>query len=107
MSSFAQLLEQSKSLTTHIVSNLPPIQRSLPQIEAQTRKLLSQTRPDVTGATTPYGPQGTGLDTRAAYLLANKGFDADALQSTLSKVDVSKTFEGDFQKRLSPYFSFF
>ncbi|KAI9203091.1 Nup93/Nic96-domain-containing protein [Polychytrium aggregatum] len=76
-SDFSRLLEQSKQLTTHIVSTgLPPLERSLDQIDSQTRKL--------TGVNT--------LDKRASYLLASKGFDAERVTQTVNSINLSSTF---------------
>lgn len=86
--SFKQLLEQSRQLTTHIVSPVyNHIDRGLEQIEQQTRRLLRRTtnRQDELETAT--------IDTRAAYLLANKGFDADKIKETIDGINLALTFE--------------
>jgi len=74
--SLAEIREAAAQLNSHIVSapgSLPSLDRDLQQIENQTRNL--------------YAKMNIGqdaLDPRAQYLLANKGFDAARLCSTMT-----------------------
>jgi nuclear pore complex protein Nup93 len=78
---FKQLLEQSRQLTTHIVTPHAPLERGLEHIEAQTRRLLSRTRSDHV------------KKDRASYLLANRGFDAEKVSETLNRINLALSFE--------------
>ncbi|KAJ3383827.1 hypothetical protein HDU92_003919 [Lobulomyces angularis] len=81
---FQDLYNSSQSLTSHIVStNFPSIDRGIDQIEQQSRKLFSKT--------TREGSRN--IDTRTAYLLANKGYDAEKVAETLEQIDFAGTFE--------------
>ena len=92
MNNFNQLLEQSRQLTNHIVApSLTPIQRGLEQIEAQTKRLLKRTTTVVDDGNKP--PNNATLDSRAAYLLAKQGIDADKVMQTLDQIDLTHTFE--------------
>lgn len=71
---FAQQRELSKHLTTHIVSHTPPIDRHLDQILAQTNLLRKRTASRLED----------NVDARAAFLLANEGFDAQAVKVPLN-----------------------
>ncbi|KAJ3094527.1 hypothetical protein HDU97_007963 [Phlyctochytrium planicorne] len=105
MSDLNQIYEQSRRLTAHIVNpgNIPQLERGLDQIAAQTRKLSAKSSRTGDGA---FRASGTGeiasgssgvvagqIDSRTAYLLANKGFDADKVSATLSMIDPAATFE--------------
>ncbi|KAI8915588.1 Nup93/Nic96-domain-containing protein [Gorgonomyces haynaldii] len=84
MTNLDQLLEQSKQLTTHIISPLhQPIARGLQQIEQQSKRLLKRTAQD----------EPIKMDNRAAFLLANKGFDDRKVTDALDRIDLSLTFE--------------
>lgn len=75
------LLAASKNLTSHLSRpDLPSVQLSLDQIEAQSRRLV-QRQPN------------TANDTdRANYLLAQAHVDASALANTISNLNTSTTF---------------
>ena len=60
---------------------LPTLERSLDQIEGQTRKLLSQ-------------QLSTGSDSQAFYMLASRGFQPDRLEAQLNALPkLTRTFE--------------
>ncbi|KAJ3116394.1 hypothetical protein HDU96_009752 [Phlyctochytrium bullatum] len=115
-----QIYEQSRRLTAHIVTpgSIPQLERGLDQIASQTKKLSAKASRagdgagasfrasaasalgfdgglgalgDVSGAAAPAAPGQ--IDSRTAYLLAKKGFDADKVAATLSKIDPASTFE--------------
>ncbi|KAJ3219762.1 hypothetical protein HDU67_009574 [Dinochytrium kinnereticum] len=96
-----QIYEQSRRLTAHIVTpgNIPQLERGLDQIAAQTRKLSTKSARAGDGSAFRAsagegGPVSTGqIDSRTAYLLANRGFDADKVSATLSMIDPAATFE--------------
>ena len=85
-----QQLERSKQLTSHIVSNMTDtIDRPLEQIQAQTNRLYQRTavRSDADG------PGQTTINSRAAFLLANKGFDAERVAENLDNMNLALSFE--------------
>ncbi|KAI8853098.1 Nup93/Nic96-domain-containing protein [Chytridium lagenaria] len=91
MSSLAdlnQIYEQSRRLTSHIVApgNIPSLDRGLDQIAAATKKLSAKS--SRTG-----DASFRALTSRTAYLLANRGFDADRVSAALSMLDPAATFE--------------
>ncbi|ORX90251.1 NIC-domain-containing protein [Basidiobolus meristosporus CBS 931.73] len=79
-----QLLEQSRRLTDQISSSvdLPQIERGLGQIENSSRKLAAKA-----------ARTGDGIDSKAHYLLADGGFNADELTQTLNSINPLTTFE--------------
>ncbi|KAJ3089450.1 hypothetical protein HK102_006381 [Quaeritorhiza haematococci] len=82
--SFQSLLEQSRQLTNHIITpGLPQLERGLDQIENQSRKLVTKAARE----------GGNIVDTRTAYLLANKGYDAERVSETLNAINLASTFE--------------
>ncbi|KAF8640887.1 hypothetical protein AX17_000535 [Amanita inopinata Kibby_2008] len=80
-SDLSALLTASKNLTSHLSRpDLPSVQLSLDQIEAQSRRLVAR-RP------------GSAADTdRANYLLAQARVDAPALSSSIAHLNISTTF---------------
>ncbi|EIM91909.1 nucleoporin-interacting protein NIC96 [Stereum hirsutum FP-91666 SS1] len=79
--SLASLLTSSKALTSHLSRpDLPQLNLSLDQIEAQSRRLVSR-QP---GAATDSG--------RANYLLAQAHVDAPALANAITQLNTSTTF---------------
>ncbi|KAJ3194732.1 hypothetical protein HK101_002013 [Irineochytrium annulatum] len=108
---FSRIYEESKRLTSHIVNpgTIPQLERGLDQIDAQTRKLSTKSS---RAADTSFGAsQGAGqqsifqqqqtpsngasgqIDTRTAYLLANRGYDAEKVTATLNLINPAATFE--------------
>ncbi|RDX51475.1 nucleoporin-interacting protein NIC96 [Lentinus brumalis] len=75
------LLNASKALTSHLSRpDLPSVNLSLDQIEAQSRRLVSR-------------QPGTSADTsRANYLLAQAHVDAPALASSIAHLNTQTTF---------------
>ena len=63
---------------------LPPLQRSLAQMEEESRRLVQGTWPEPMEGTTEAPPPPDA--TRARYLLAHQGFDADRLERCVEKV---------------------
>ncbi|ORX54262.1 NIC-domain-containing protein [Piromyces finnis] len=82
-SDFNILLENSHQLISHILNNgLTPLKKNLDQIELQTRKLVAKASKD-----------DSGIDSRAHYLLANKGFDAEHISQVLNNLTLNYTYE--------------
>ncbi|TFK38656.1 nucleoporin-interacting protein NIC96 [Crucibulum laeve] len=81
MADLSSLLTQSKNLTSHLSRpDLPSVNLSLDQIEAQSRRLVSR-------------QPGTSTDTdRANYLLAQARVDASALSNSIAHLNTSTTF---------------
>ncbi|ORX79187.1 NIC-domain-containing protein [Anaeromyces robustus] len=80
---FNILLENSHQLISHILNNgLTPLKKNLDQIELQTRKLVAKASKD-----------DSGIDSRAHYLLANKGFDAEHISQVLNNLTLNYTYE--------------
>ncbi|EPQ61191.1 NIC-domain-containing protein [Gloeophyllum trabeum ATCC 11539] len=80
MADLSALLTSSKALTSHLSKpDLPSINLSLDQIEAQSRRLVSK-RPR------------TGDNDRANYLLAQAHVDAPALASSIAHLNTANTF---------------
>ncbi|EJF58768.1 nucleoporin-interacting protein NIC96 [Dichomitus squalens] len=75
------LLNASKALTSHLSRpDLPSVNLSLDQIEAQSRRLVSR-------------QPGTSADTsRANYLLAQAHVDASALSNSIAHLNTQSTF---------------
>ncbi|KAJ3416309.1 hypothetical protein HDV05_002249 [Chytridiales sp. JEL 0842] len=111
---FNRLFEQSRQLTAHIVppETMPQLERGLDQIDAQTKKLSNKASragdpalyASVAGgaggvasglqASTSQAPTAKGqIDARTAYLLANRGFDAEKVTATLNQINPAATFE--------------
>ncbi len=83
--SLVEIREAAAQLNSHIVSSagsLPLLDRDLQQIENQTRNLYAKMS---------IGQEG--MDPRAQYLLANKGFDAQRLRSTMTFLGKTATTE--------------
>ncbi|KAI0960869.1 hypothetical protein AcV7_000128 [Taiwanofungus camphoratus] len=80
-SDLSSLLSASKALTSHLSRpDLPSVNLSLDQIEAQSRRLVSR-------------QPGTSTDNdRANYLLAQAHVDAPALASSIAHLNTSTTF---------------
>ncbi|CAL1697354.1 unnamed protein product [Somion occarium] len=80
-SDLSSLLRASKALTSHLNRpDLPSVNLSLDQIEAQSRKLVSK-------------QLGTATDNdRATYLLAQAHVDAPALSSSIANLNTATTF---------------
>jgi SOS response regulatory protein OraA/RecX len=77
---FKDQREQSRQLTSHIISQShAPIERSLEQIQEQTKRLMRRT------------VQDESADAKAAYLLANRGFDAETVREQVNEINL--TFE--------------
>jgi nuclear pore complex protein Nup93 len=106
---FNKLFEQSRQLTAHIVApdTMPQLERGLDQIDALTKKLSTKASragdPTLYASNTP-GTTGSSvagasgavkgqIDARTAYLLANRGFDAEKVTATLNKINPAATFE--------------
>jgi len=80
---FNVLLENSQQLISHIINNgLTPLKKNLNQIELQTRKLVAKASKD-----------DSGINSRAHYLLANKGFDAEHISQVLNNLTLNYTYE--------------
>eukprot|EP00833_Pecoramyces_ruminatium_P010420 jgi/Orpsp1_1/1184452/evm.model.c7180000089581.1 len=80
---FNILLENSHQLISHIINNgLTPLKKNLDQIEVQTRKLVAKASKD-----------DSGINSRAHYLLANKGFDAEHISQVLNNLTLNYTYE--------------
>ncbi|KAF9007943.1 nucleoporin-interacting protein NIC96 [Cyathus striatus] len=81
MADLSALLTASKGLTSHLSRpDLPTVNLSLDQIEAQSRRLVSR-------------QPGTSTDIdRANYLLAQARVDAPALSNTIAHLNTSTTF---------------
>ncbi|GBE78687.1 nucleoporin-interacting protein NIC96 [Sparassis latifolia] len=80
-SDLSSLLTASKALTSHLARpDLPSVNLSLDQIEAQSRRLVAR-------------QPGTSTDNdRANYLLAQAHVDAPALASSIAHLNTSTTF---------------
>ncbi|KAF8341685.1 nucleoporin-interacting protein NIC96 [Amanita rubescens] len=79
MADLSSLLTASKNLTSHLSRpDLPSVQLSLDQIEAQSRRLVSRLPPSDTD--------------RANYLLAQARVDAPALSSSIAHLNTSTIF---------------
>ncbi|TFK99639.1 nucleoporin-interacting protein NIC96 [Pterulicium gracile] len=80
-SNLASLLDSSKALTSHLSRpDLPSIQLSLEQIEAQSRRLVTK-------------QHGVPNDTdRANYLLAQAHVDVPALSNSIAHLNTAATF---------------
>ncbi|KAJ3299723.1 hypothetical protein HK104_007454 [Borealophlyctis nickersoniae] len=92
--SFKQLLEQSRQLTNHVVpTDLPKLDRSLEQIDAQTKRLLKRNLRGDSGPGPGSSSAPPAVDTRTAYLLARRGHDAERVTNTLNQINLSGTFE--------------
>ncbi|KII86506.1 hypothetical protein PLICRDRAFT_114494 [Plicaturopsis crispa FD-325 SS-3] len=80
-SDLSALLTSSKALTSHLARpDLPSVNLSLDQVEAQSRRLVSR-------------QPGTSNDTdRANYLLAQAHVDAPALASSIAHLNTNTTF---------------
>ncbi|KAM5530437.1 hypothetical protein V8D89_015912 [Ganoderma adspersum] len=80
-SDLSALLNASKALTSHLSRpDLPSVNLSLDQIEAQSRRLVSR-------------QPGTSADTsRANYLLAQAHVDASALANSIAHLNTQSTF---------------
>ncbi|KAF9268974.1 NIC-domain-containing protein [Marasmius fiardii PR-910] len=80
-SDLSSLLTASKGLTSHLSKpDLPSVNLSLDQIEAQSRRLVSR-------------HPGTSNDTdKANYLLAQARVDASALSSSIAQLNAASTF---------------
>ncbi|KAF4572443.1 Nuclear pore protein [Pleurotus pulmonarius] len=77
----ASLLNSSKALTAHLSKpDLPSVQLSLEQVEAQSRRLVSR-----------YSTAANDTD-RANYLLAQAQVDASALSNSIAHLNTSTTF---------------
>lgn len=88
-SSLADLLQQSRKLTTHLSgsrSDLPSIQLGLDQIESQSRKLALARSQAASAA-------AAGNDAKAHYFLANAGIDAGNLAETINQANIAEAFE--------------
>ncbi|KAJ3038525.1 hypothetical protein HDV00_000530 [Rhizophlyctis rosea] len=84
--SFSKLLEQSKQLTNHVIPpGLPQLERSIEQIDSQSKRLLKRTQRAGEGTATP--------DTRTAYLLANRGHDPERTINALNQINLTGAFE--------------
>ncbi|KAA1475433.1 nucleoporin-interacting protein NIC96 [Dentipellis sp. KUC8613] len=81
MADLSSLLTSSKALTSHLSKpDLPHVNLSLDQIEAQSRRLVSR-------------QPGAAADSgRANYLLAQAHVDAPALASSIAHLNTSTTF---------------
>ncbi|KAH8120687.1 nucleoporin-interacting protein NIC96 [Phellopilus nigrolimitatus] len=81
MADLSALLESSKALTAHLARrDLPTVNLSLDQIEAQSRRLVSR-------------QPGTSSDNdRANYILAQAHVDAPALANSIAHLNTSTTF---------------
>ncbi|GLB36674.1 putative nuclear pore protein [Lyophyllum shimeji] len=80
-SDLSALLTASKGLTSHLARpDLPSVQLSLDQVEAQSRRLVSR-------------QPAAAVDTdRAKYLLAQAHVDASALSDSIAHLNTSTTF---------------
>ncbi|THU98598.1 NIC-domain-containing protein [Dendrothele bispora CBS 962.96] len=80
-SELSSLLTASKDLTKHLAKpDLPSVNLSLDQIEAQSRRLVSR------------HPETSNDADRANYLLAQAHVDAPALSSSIAHLNASTTF---------------
>ncbi|KAI8822571.1 Nup93/Nic96-domain-containing protein [Fimicolochytrium jonesii] len=90
------LYEQSRQLTNHVVrTDVPQLERTLDQIDADSKRLFKRTTrvAEMGAASGAGGAQAVGLDTRAIYLLANKGFDHEKVRQTLDQIDLTQSLE--------------
>lgn len=87
---FQKLLEQSRQLNNHVAPpGLPQLERSIEQIDSRSKNLLKrQQRGADGGAGTP-----AAVDTRTAFLLANRGFDTDKVSNVLNQINLARAFE--------------
>ncbi|KAL5534677.1 hypothetical protein ACEPAG_1141 [Sanghuangporus baumii] len=81
MTDLSALLESSKALTAHLARpDLPSVNLSLDQIEAQSRRLVSRQ------------PGVSADNDRANYILAQAHVDAPALANSIAHLNASTTF---------------
>ncbi|THH11355.1 hypothetical protein EW145_g702 [Phellinidium pouzarii] len=81
MADLSALLESSKALTAHLARrDLPSVNLSLDQIEAQSRRLVSRQ------------PGPSSDSDRANYILAQAHVDAPALANSIAHLNTSTTF---------------
>ncbi|KAJ1961276.1 nuclear pore complex subunit [Dipsacomyces acuminosporus] len=81
--SLSSLLEESKKLTTHLVSSdIPTVQRGIDLLESESRKLVAKSVRN-----------GRSLDPRAQQMLASSGVDTDELTENVGSVALLSAFE--------------
>ncbi|KAI8319058.1 NIC-domain-containing protein [Martensiomyces pterosporus] len=81
--SLSSLLEESKRLTTHLVSaDIPTVQRGIDLLESESRKLVAKSVRN-----------GRSLDPRAQSLLSSSGVDTDELSENVASKALLSAFE--------------
>lgn len=83
--SFSDLLHRAEQLTADVDTGteLPRIERNLPQLAEASQRLLSKTWTNV----------GEGSDVKASLLLSTKGVELPKLSQRLESLNTTKTFE--------------
>ncbi len=96
MADLSSLLTASKNLTSHLSRpDLPSVQLSLDQIEAQSRRLVSRLPPSDTDRAYVFSPSPlllSNLLPKSNYLLAQARVDAPALSSSIAHLNTSTIF---------------
>jgi len=84
-SDFSDLLSRAKQLTADVDTDteLPRIERNIPQLAEASQRLLSKTRTTV----------GESSDIKASLLLSSKGVELPKLSQRLESLNTTKTFE--------------
>jgi len=84
-SDFSDLLSRAKQLTADVDTGteLPRIERNIPQLAEASQRLLSKTRTTV----------GESSDIKASLLLSSKGVELPKLSQRLESLNTTKTFE--------------
>ncbi|KAJ3055921.1 hypothetical protein HK097_008730 [Rhizophlyctis rosea] len=89
---FGKLLEQSKQLNNHVaLPGIPTLERTIDQIDSRSKNLLKRAQRD--GGAGGTGATPVAVDTRTAFLLANRGFDTDKVSNVLNQINLARAFE--------------